>query len=272
MSLPHSLPTPSSHLCLYVAYLSNTANADSIKSSLAAIAWLHKLKDLPDPTKAFSITRTLKGLEKLGPAHTHKFKPVRYRYLLNFLTVLPGITSTEYEAVLFKAVFLLAYYACLRPGEYANSNGLTHTLKVENLEVYPWSSSYKLMITLPSYKHSKGSESFCLEPTGDTKVCPVEAIIAFLRRRPPLTGPLFIHLNHKPIARAAVSKILRRAATAAGYDPQDFSPHSLRVGRATDLAWDGVPEHIIKKTGRWNSNAYLQYLRFELFHLPPAPM
>ena len=118
MSLPHSLPVPSKHLCLFIAYLSNGANAHSIRSYLAAIAWLHKLNDLTDPTKSFSTTRMLKGLEKIRQFLTHKFKLVRYRYRLPFLTVLLGITSSDHEAVLSETVFLLAYYDCLRPAKY----------------------------------------------------------------------------------------------------------------------------------------------------------
>ena len=36
---------------------------------------------------------------------------------------------------------------------------------------------------------------------------------------------------------SAVSLVLRAAISDLGLDPLEFSPHSLRIGRATDLAW-----------------------------------
>ena len=47
-----------------------------------------------------------------------------------------------------------------------------------------------------------------------------------------------------------------------------YNTHSLRAGRATDLAIVGTPDAIIKETGRWTSNAYVKYVRFNSFVLP----
>lgn len=40
-----------------------------------------------------------------------------------------------------------------------------------------------------------------------------------------------------------------------------FRPHSFRIGRATDLAKQGVSESEIKALGRWESRAFQNYIR-----------
>jgi hypothetical protein len=48
-----------------------------------------------------------------------------------------------------------------------------------------------------------------------------------------------------------------------GLDPSKFSGHSLRGGGATDLFARCIPYYVIKKMGRWTSDAALLYFRSE---------
>ena len=54
---------------------------------------------------------------------------------------------------------------------------------------------------------------------------------------------------------------LRRGLQAAGLEMSRFSGHSLRIGAATSAAAAGVPDHLIKMLGRWQSEAYQLYIR-----------
>jgi hypothetical protein len=47
-------------------------------------------------------------------------------------------------------------------------------------------------------------------------------------------------------------------------DPRQYSGHSFRAGGATDLFTARVPYNIIKKFGRWKSDAAMKYYRDEL--------
>ena len=53
-----------------------------------------------------------------------------------------------------------------------------------------------------------------------------------------------------------------------GLPEEEYTPHAFRAGRTTDLVEMGLQDSVIRESGRWNSKAYLEYVRFDLFRLP----
>ena len=100
-------------------------------------------------------------------------------------------------------------------------------------------------------------------------ICPISALLRYLRLRPRVQGPLFINADQVPITRSWFSRMLKRCLAIAGFPVHAYNTHSFRLGRATDLAIAGTPDHIIQKTGRWKSSAFLAYIRFTPVALPP---
>ena len=81
-------------------------------------------------------------------------------------------------------------------------------------------------------------------------------------------GPSFIYRNDVPVKRTFVADILKKYIALLGYDPTRYNTHFLRIGRATDLALSGYSEQIIRQTVRWESDAYLKYIRFNFYKVP----
>ena len=81
-----------------------------------------------------------------------------------------------------------------------------------------------------------------------------------MRPHPTLSSPT----HHAPRSGSLFGKCVEHC----GFPANEYNTHSLWVGRATDLALAGTPDHVIRKTGRWSSNAYLNYIRFDVFQLP----
>jgi len=54
---------------------------------------------------------------------------------------------------------------------------------------------------------------------------------------------------------------IKKCCTMIGLDSSKYSGHSLRAGGATDLFVARVPYYIIKKMGRWKSDAAMLYYR-----------
>lgn len=67
----------------------------------------------------------------------------------------------------------------------------------------------------------------------------------------------------KPASQQWLRKWIKKAVASVGLDPRKYSGHSLRAGGATDLFVARVPYYIIKKKGRWVSDAAMLYYRDE---------
>ena len=92
-------------------------------------------------------------------------------------------------------------------------------------------------------------------------ICPVTALSNYLVVRPKGQGPLFVLADGSPLLRSQFVAQVRKALAYADIDESKYSGHSFRIGAATSAAAAGVPDHMIKMMGRWESSAYLLYLR-----------
>ncbi len=95
----------------------------------------------------------------------------------------------------------------------------------------------------------------------DWPLCPVAAILSYLVRRGSMEGPLFLFEDGKYLTRDCFVAAVRDALQRAGLDSSLYAGHSFRIGAATTAARWGVPESLIKTLGRWESAAYMLYIR-----------
>ena len=64
-------------------------------------------------------------------------------------------------------------------------------------------------------------------------------------------------------SKEAFSELIKSGVGSIGLDRTLFSGHSCRAGGATDLFAAGVPYYVVKRYGRWKSDAALIYYRCE---------
>ena len=74
-------------------------------------------------------------------------------------------------------------------------------------------------------------------------------------------GPLFIFADGRLLTRQRFVDRVRDGLEKAGVDQSKFCGHSFRIGAATTAASKGVEDCVIKTLGRWESLAYLQYVK-----------
>ena len=55
-------------------------------------------------------------------------------------------------------------------------------------------------------------------------------------------------------------RILKRGCETIGLDPNSFGTHSMRRGSVTDQFRLGIPDQVIKVSGRWKSQAFERYI------------
>ena len=119
--LPQLWPAPSTHIAAFIAGLSLDGLAPStIGTYSAAVAYIHKINNWPDPTNNFLVHKLREGCRRLGRS-TDTRRPITTDLLGKICKVLGATTSSAIEAVLFRAAFLLAFFGFLRVGKFTMS-------------------------------------------------------------------------------------------------------------------------------------------------------
>ena len=235
----------------------------TISTHMAALSYIHKLNDWPDPSASFLMKSLMNAVKKDAPRTRAKLQ-ITLPMLHELLSNVQFIFSSAYDKAMYHALFLLQFHSCARIGELVISGQNTrNVLQLDQVgfQRKPQSDKQQLTLDFMSYKHSKivESEVKILEPlTGP--FCPVQAVQEYIRRRGNASGPLFLSSSGQPITRTIASKHLKHLLTSAGYDSTRYDTHGLRIGRASQAAEDGWRDSQIQKLGRWKSSAYKNYI------------
>ena len=98
-------------------------------------------------------------------------------------------------------------------------------------------------------------------------LCAVHLVMSYLTHRGDIPGPLFLFQNGQPLLHSLLTDWLWQILASANI-PGNFFSHSFRIGAATVVARNGVPDHLIQALGRWSSSAYQLYIRTPSESLP----
>ena len=261
---PPSLPILHLQLVLYIASLAKDGYSPAtITSYMSALSFLHKLHHLPDPTTSFVVTKMLKGYRKLAPPPSVRL-PITLIILQQLLNALPFILHSAYEIALYKSMYSLAFYACLRIGEITSKSSLLdHNLQLSDVQFISYRNQWQhdILITFRSFKHSTPHKIHQLQVQDSQPIKPVSLLSAFLKHRGPKHGPLFMWQDSHPVSYNQFVSTLRDALRFTGHSTTDYTSHSFRIGRATLAMEQGFSDLQIMKLGRWSSSAHLKYLR-----------
>ncbi|XP_022103377.1 uncharacterized protein LOC110986066 [Acanthaster planci] len=263
--LPQLWPAPCTHIAAFIAFLSLEGLAPStIGTYLAAVAYIHKINNWPDPTDNFLVHKLREGCRRLGRS-TDTRRPITIDLLGKICNILGATTSSIDEAALFRAAFLLAFFGFLRVGEFTVSRKSDDQSRILNYkDVWVLGSTPELLvIKLRFSKTDQRGESaelqFHRQP--HSAICPVGATLQYLQVRPKVAGPFFCHFDHSPLTTYQFNRMLRACLEALNLSPQGFSSHSFRIGAATSAALNGFSIVQIQQLGRWRSHAVKLYIR-----------
>ena len=234
----------------------------TITSFISALAYIHKIQDLPNPTDHFLIRKLLYGIRKQKTCD--KRKPFTLENLQSLITALPYIVDTVYSRILFKAMFLTAFYGFFRVGELSVSSLAPHNVIIFKAVSYVRSSSRvrELLISMDKYKHSQGQKVIIpLRRQTNKLLCPVRALLDYMHLAPNSFGALFQNQQGHAIQASHFRTVLRSCVMACNLDPSVFKGHSFRIGGATLAYTMHMPTEQIKRLGRWKSSAFLKYIR-----------
>lgn len=259
------IPLGPTNLCRYIAFLARDRAYSTVVQYLNVVRIIHLQAGLPNPLHdSFHVKSLLLGIKRL---RGHKPKPkdpvspdmlIRMHQVLN----LSSIADTQ-----FWAATLCCFYGLLRVNHVSVSvaqqgqplnpavfrrqdacrkpNGFVLHMRACKTVQFQEKPMY---IAIPEYRGHV--------------LCPTAALDAFLRLTPgvPLTAPLFAIPGAYLTTAGFRTRLMRLLQDLGLSELADINTHSLRRGGATWLLAQGVPLHMIRILGNWQSDAVFKYL------------
>ena len=106
-------------ICEFIAWLSlQRYSPATISIYVAGVSCHFKLKGEPDPTDYFVVAKMLEGARRSSNGKDRRV-PISPSVLSRIIAALPKVSSSSFEAKLFRAAMLLAFFGFLRVGEFA---------------------------------------------------------------------------------------------------------------------------------------------------------
>jgi|SRR5215469_5568350 len=201
----------------------------SVRRHLAAISVEHSLRNLNNPCREYGISlilRRVAKLERREPDHRHR--PITGDVLKNLLAA----CGKDLRGKRDRALLLVGF-----EGDGRRRSELAR-LKVEDLE--PVEGGY--LATLGHHKTKRITHEGLIFPILGMAA---KALDTWLHSSGIESGLIFqgVHRSGRLLGTAGertVNRIVKRLAEKAGYDPDQFSAHSLRSGFMTQAAREGI--------------------------------
>ena len=261
-------PVTQMHIIAFISFLSVAGKAAaSISSSISALSFVHKVNGWSDPTASFLISKLKEGCRRLHPQSDRRL-PLTPTLLERIINSLPLLCCSQFEGLLFRSAFLMAFFGFLRVSEFTckSKNAISDkVLALCDVSIDSNGKMLNLRIRYSKTDQRGASTTLTLFDSDHQILSPVKALRDYLLVRPQIHGPLFVHFNGEPLLSFQFSRVLKESVKFIGLNPENFSSHSFRIGAATAAALGGLSEEEIKKLGRWKSSAYRSYIRPHFF-------
>lgn len=216
------------------------------------------------------LRQLLKGIEEIRPITSFRDKraPVTIQMLEDLNK---GLSRTSGLDICIRAIALLAFFCQLRIGEILppkqNINEFNpHRHATFSHIAESTSQNGACNLHLPWSKTQKARGDDVWIPRQEAPLDPIHAIHKhFIKNRLRRSHPIAAYRDaNNNIVTLTRSKYIQRInnilkATKKGY-PR-ITGHCFRIGGTTFYLVSGVPPDMVKKFGRWRSQAFLEYWR-----------
>jgi site-specific recombinase XerD len=230
-----ALPASSESVVAFLAAQATAGKrASTLQRRLAAIGYMHKVADVPNPIGAESIKATLSGIRRsIGAAPIRK-KAATSDIVLSMTGTLGGESLRQLRD---RAILLVGFASAMRRSELV-------ALNIADLE---WTSEGVMIRISRSKTDQEGLGQSVAVPRGAT-ACPVAALRAWIEAAGITDGAVFRRIFNKKRQRVTdqrlhgrcVASIVKKGAARLGFDVSAFGAHSLRSGLVTSAVKRGV--------------------------------
>ena len=270
-------PLTEQTLCFFVSHLAEKGLAPQTgKAYLSALRNAQISLGLPDPREASSmplLRRIQAGISRTrlqsGTAAPRTRLPITLQTLGRMKQHLS--TAADPNKVVIWAIACSAFFGFFRLGELlpasANTSQATSLMwgdvALDNTEV-PRMVQFHLR---QSKCDQFGAGADVVVGVTGQDICPVAAVVEYLRIRGTRPGPFFVDATGATVVKPWFIQRLRAILGALGIPAHQYAGHSFRIGAATSAAAAGIPDSTIQLLGRWHSAAFLRYIRTPKEHL-----
>ena len=268
----HALPClpadPADVVAFLAAERGRGLSVTTVELRRAAIRYLHFIAGCAVPTAEAQVAETVSGMRRHA-ADQGELPAKKLAATADLLRDILQVIPDDLAGLRDRALLLLGFAGALRRAELA-------AVEVKHLEA----RERGLRLTLPRSKGERTGRLVTVAiPYGRTELCPVRAIRRWQEAAGIVDGALFRRIWLPPSAGGGplpsprvgtdaidpgtVGRIVKKRATAAGFDGELFGGHSLKRGALTTGMDQGVHPTRLKQLGRHKSYAVLdEYLQF----------
>lgn len=257
----HMNPFPASEslLCIWVAHLSQSARAASIKCYLASVRSEHVDRGLLWNGQSLRLNRLLRGIQR--SQCNVVTKAARLAITADIVRKLSNCLSSSHNELMLKAAMWCAVTGLFRIGEVAPLSASSERLLL--LSDLSWSPLSKdLAIRLRRSKTDIFGRSVSVRIPSQDAVHAMAEYLTSLRKHVAFEDgtPMFCTQNATPLLRRAFIDSLSMLLRRVEINPSEFRALSFRAGGASSLAAAGAPIQTIMSQGRWRSSAVMRYI------------
>ncbi|XP_069102502.1 uncharacterized protein [Argopecten irradians] len=267
LGIPLQFPVPYTIVALYVAYAYKNGKAHStILSQLSALAFVHKVNNMYDPTKVFLVRKAVNGVARLAPSFDTRL-PITQPILHRLCRCLPHMVTGSYDNLMFRAIFTTAFYALARIGELLafTKPQSERVLQLEDVSFEVKNDqAVKVHLVFKNFKHniSQQPHSVPIVALPRHPFCPVQALHAYVKQRGASSGCLFIDKLSNPLSRRRFESLVHDCLLTCGLDASRYKGHSFRIGGASHASSTcNFSDSQLRTLGRWKTDAFKKYIR-----------
>jgi integrase len=251
-----TLPAQPEVVALYASDLASQGRkVATIEQAMVSISAAHGAAGHLSPRSDANLRKVLRGIRRTLGVAQREAAPVLAAHLRRMLEELPDSLLGQRDA----ALLLVGFSGSFRRSELVSLKVRDVAFTAEGLEV--------------NLRRSKTDQEgrgrlVALPFSGNPDLCPVRALRSWIESASLAEGPLFREVNRHGQVKAlalsgrSVSRVVKRAAVAAGLDGSAFSGHSLRAGFVTQAKLKRKDEaSIMRQTGHRSTAMVRKYDR-----------
>ena len=247
-------------LSFFTVFMCHHIKPDSVDSYLSGICQQLEpyFPSVREVRKSMLCKRTLTGCKRLHGVPTKRKRALTMSDLR--LVINHYRSSQSHDDILFVSQLLTGFFALMHLGELTvpnNKSLFDHRKITSRTSVSISDDDYRFF--LPSHKADKFFEgNTVIIQRHNVSIDPLSAFKTYLASRDclfPFSSDLWLRADSSRPSRSFFINRMRR------FFSNDVAGQSMRAGRATSLAENGVPPNLIQAIGRWASSAFQIYIR-----------